>query len=62
MLSRDAIEKAIISAAKQQGHNLNEKELLDLRTSVAATLVAKERHRKRMSAPTYQWKKPQPRR
>lgn len=62
MLSRDAIEKAIISAAKQQGLELNGKELLDLRTSVAATLAAKERYRQRMTAPTYQWKKPMPRR
>ncbi|ADW00372.1 hypothetical protein YPC_3938 [Yersinia pestis biovar Medievalis str. Harbin 35] len=28
----------------------------------AAALAAKERHRQRMSAPAYQWKKPTPRR
>ncbi|MGI1757335.1 hypothetical protein [Serratia marcescens] len=62
MLSRDAIEKAIISTARLQGVELSGKDLLDLRTSVAATLAAKERHRQRMTAPTYQWKKSMPRR
>ncbi|HEJ7887078.1 TPA: hypothetical protein SMI12_004087 [Serratia liquefaciens] len=62
MLKRDVIEKAIISAAQQQGTTLNGKDLLDIRTGVAASLAAKERHRQRMVAPTYQWKKPAPRR
>lgn len=62
MLSRDAIEKAIISAAKQQGLELNGKDLLDLRTGVASTLAAKARHSQRMTTPTYQWMKPVKRR
>ncbi|HAT3690814.1 MULTISPECIES: hypothetical protein [Serratia] len=59
MLSRDAIEKAIISAARLQGLELNGKDLLDLRTGVAATLASKGRYRQRMNAPDYQWKKPE---
>ena len=62
MLDHHAIEQALISTARQQGLELNGKDLLDLRTSVAATLAAKERHRQRMTAPAYQWKKPAPRR
>lgn len=62
MLDHHAIEQALISSAHQQGVELNGKDLLDLRTSVAVTLAAKERHRQRMTAPTYQWKKPTPRR
>ncbi|MBH3072472.1 hypothetical protein I5M92_20585 [Serratia marcescens] len=62
MLDHHVIEQALISSAHQQGLELNGKDLLDLRTSVADTLAAKERHRQRMTAPTYQWKKPEPRR
>ncbi len=62
MLKRDVIEKAIIIAAQQQGSTLNGKDLLDIRTGVAASLAAKERHRQRMAAPAYQWKKPEQRR
>lgn len=62
MLDRQTIEQALISAAQQQGFTLNGKDLLDIRTSVAASLDAKERHRLRMNTPAYQWKKPAPRR
>ncbi|HBL7133900.1 TPA: hypothetical protein LSW83_004086 [Serratia marcescens] len=62
MLSPTTIEMAVISAAKQQGKELNGKDLLDIRTGIAASLAAKERHRKRMNAPEYQWKRPTPRR
>ncbi|NCG50177.1 hypothetical protein [Serratia fonticola] len=62
MLSRDAIVKTIISAVEQQGLELNGKELLEIRTRVSTTLTAKERHRQRMNAPDYQWRKPKPRR
>ncbi len=62
MLDRNTLEKTIIEAAHQQGHALNGKELLDIRTGIASSLVAKERHRQRMTAPAYQWKKPAPRR
>lgn len=62
MLSRDVIVKTIISAVEQQGLELNGKELLEIRTRVSTTLTAKERHRQRMNSPTYEWKKPQPKR
>jgi len=58
VLDHHSIEQALISAARQQGVTLDSKDLLDLRTGVAAPLAAKERHRQRMTAPTYQWKKP----
>ena len=62
MLSPTTIEMAVISAAKQQGKELNGKDLLDIRTGIAASLAAKKRYRQRMSAPAYQWMKPGPRR
>ncbi|CFQ73632.1 Uncharacterised protein [Yersinia similis] len=62
MLSHNIIEMTLINAARRQGVDLNNKDLLDIRTKVAATLAAKERHRQRMSAPAYQWTKPAPRR
>lgn len=55
-------EDVLIEMAKKQGIILNGKDLLDIRTGIAASLAAKERHRKRMNAPTYQWKKPTPHR
>lgn len=62
MLSRDVIEKTIISVAEQQGLELSGRELLDIRTRVSTTLAAKKRHQQRMNTPDYQWKKPKPRR
>ncbi|MGM7854409.1 hypothetical protein ACS78R_20155 [Yersinia enterocolitica] len=62
MLSHNTIEMTLINAAKRQGVELDSKDLLDIRTKVAATLAAKERHRYRMITPAYQWKKPAPRR
>ncbi|CNI45779.1 hypothetical protein [Yersinia pekkanenii] len=43
MLSHNVIEMTLINAAKRQGVDLDSKDLLDIRTKVAATLVAKER-------------------
>lgn len=60
MLKHEQIENTLIAAAKQQGLGLNGKDLLDIRTKVAATLAAKERHRQRMSTGEFQWKKPSP--
>lgn len=62
MLDRQTIELALISVIRQQGQSLNGKDLLDIRTGIASTLAAKKRHRERMAAPAYQWKKPEPRR
>lgn len=55
MLKHEQIENALIAAAKQMGLGLNGKDKLYIRTKVAATLAAKERHRQRMSSPNYQW-------
>lgn len=58
MLDHKTIEQTIVHLAKENGVNLDRKDMLELRTRVAMTLAAKERHRQRMSAPAYQWKKP----
>lgn len=58
MLKKETLESAIISAAKLQGHELNGQDKLVIRTSVAACLAAKKRHRQCMEAPPYQWRKP----
>lgn len=62
MLDHKTIEQTIVHLAKENGVNLDRKDMLELRTRVAMTLAAKERHRQRMSAPAYQWKRPAPRR
>ncbi|WP_134706258.1 hypothetical protein [Rahnella sp. CJA17(1/100)] len=60
MLSRKHIETTLISLAEKQGLRLNGKDLLDIRTQVAAALEAKERHRQRMNTGVFQWNKPAP--
>ncbi|QBX66584.1 hypothetical protein [Serratia quinivorans] len=62
MLDHKTIEQTIVHLAKENGVTLDRKDMLELRTKVAMTLAAKERHRQRMSAPTYQWKKRAPHR
>lgn len=61
-LKSSVIVAAVEEIARQQGHNVNGQDRLLIRTRVSATLAAKERHRRRMSAPAYEWKKPTPRR
>jgi hypothetical protein len=58
MLDHKTIEQTIALLAKENGVTLDRKDMLELRTRVAMTLAAKERHRQRMSTPAYQWKKP----
>lgn len=60
MLKSKQIESTIIAVAKRQGVGLNGKDLLDIRTNIAATLAAKERHQQRMSTGEFQWRKPSP--
>ncbi|WP_434462519.1 hypothetical protein ACMV5L_06165 [Serratia plymuthica] len=62
MLDHKTIEQTIVHLAKENGVTLDRKDMLELRTRVAMTLAAKERHRQRMSASAYQWRKPTPRR
>ncbi|HHI0196063.1 hypothetical protein R7K19_15985 [Klebsiella pneumoniae] len=45
-------------AAELQGHELNGQDRLLIRTKTAMVLAAKQRHRQRMEAPPYQWRKP----
>lgn len=58
MLKQKKFEAAIEELARQQGHELNAADMLELRWRVAGTLAAKERHRQRMTALDFQWKKP----
>ncbi|HBM3015900.1 hypothetical protein [Klebsiella michiganensis] len=58
MLKQKKIEAAIEELSRLQGHELNAADMLELRCWVACTLAAKERHRRRMTAPTFLWKKP----
>ncbi|WP_426722282.1 hypothetical protein [Enterobacter cloacae complex sp. 310G5] len=44
--------------ASREGHELNGQDRLLIRTKTATVLAAKKRHRQRMEAPAYQWKKP----
>lgn len=61
MLKHEQIENILIAAAKQQGLGLNGKDLLDIRTKVAAAIAAKERYKQRVnSTGAFQWKKPSP--
>ncbi|EMF4355583.1 MAG TPA: hypothetical protein DHV44_14680 [Providencia sp.] len=62
MLQREAIETVMMEIAHQQEKSLNGRDRLAIRTGVAQTIQAKERYRHRMTAPTYQWTKPAPRR
>ncbi|EPG9737640.1 hypothetical protein ACNPHD_26655 [Klebsiella pneumoniae] len=58
MLDRDNYEEVIKEMARQQGHELNGQDRLIIRTKTAMVLAAKQRHRQRMEAPPYQWRKP----
>lgn len=58
VLKQKKIEAVIEELARLQGNELNATDMLELRCRVAGTLVAKERHRRRMTAPAYQWKRP----
>ncbi|MCP9267586.1 hypothetical protein M5U04_05610 [Xenorhabdus sp. XENO-1] len=62
MLNRETIEAVMMELAYQQEQSLTGRDRLAIRTGVAQTLQAKERHRRRMTAPTYQWMKPAPKR
>ncbi|HFF8970136.1 hypothetical protein [Serratia marcescens] len=61
-LKSSVIVAAVEEIARQQGHNVNGQDRLLIRTRVSATLAAKERHKRRMNAPAYEWKKPTPHR
>lgn len=50
---------ALEEIASREGHELNGRDRLMVRNRVAACLAAKERHRQRMDAKPYQWRKPE---
>ncbi len=56
MLQREAIK------AVMKGHSLNGGDRLAIRIGVVQPIQAKECHRRRMTATTYQWTKPVPKR
>ncbi|AUU91259.1 hypothetical protein C2U55_20355 [Enterobacteriaceae bacterium ENNIH3] len=56
------IEPVLIEVTRQQGHELNAADNLEIRCRMAGTLAAKERRRQRMTDPEYRWSKPAPRR
>lgn len=60
MLKQKVIEAALIEPARLSGHELSSQEQLILRLRISATLAARERHRQRIDARPYQWKKARP--
>ena len=58
MLDRQTLEITLLKIAHQQGEPLDRHTLYTIRTGVAQALQAKERHKKRMTAPEFQWQKP----
>ncbi|MTB34610.1 hypothetical protein GF683_19120 [Providencia alcalifaciens] len=57
MLQREVIKAVMMELVHQKGQLLNRRDRLAIRTGVAQTVQAKECHRRRMAAPTYQWMK-----
>lgn len=58
MLDRATLELTMLEIARQSGETLDNHARYTIRNGVAQALQAKERHRRRMAAPAYQWKKP----
>ena len=58
MLKNATIEAVILEVARKEGIEMNGQDRLLLRTRVATSVAAKDRHRQRMAAPAFQWKKP----
>lgn len=59
MINRYKIEMTLLRIARQNGEPLDRHTLCMIRTGIAQALKAKERHRQRMNAPEYQWRKPE---
>jgi len=58
MIDRQTIEMTLLQIARQNGEPVDKHTAYTIRTGVAQALQAKERHRQRMTATDYQWKKP----
>jgi hypothetical protein len=62
VIDAKTLERAVtLIHATQQGR-LNKTEALEIRTVVASSIAAKRRYHQAYTAPTYEWKKPAPRR
>lgn len=58
MLDQQTLELTLLEIASQNGETLDRHALYTVRNDIRNALAAKERHRQRMTAPAYQWKKP----
>lgn len=58
MLKNATIEAVILEMARKEGIEMNGQDRLLIRTRVATSLAAKDRHRQRMTTPAFKWKKP----
>ncbi|EBG9264978.1 hypothetical protein KCS96_002167 [Salmonella enterica subsp. enterica serovar Taksony] len=58
MLDHQTLELTMLEIARKSGRPLDRHTIYEVRNGVRNALAAKERHRKRMNAPDYQWKKP----
>ncbi|EPL1952546.1 TPA: hypothetical protein I8627_000264 [Citrobacter freundii] len=57
-MNKNLLIAALEEIASREGHELNGQDKLVIRTKTAMVLAAKQRHRQRMEAPPYQWRKP----
>jgi len=60
MLDRESLEMTVLQMARIQGEKLDRHTLYTVRNEIRNALAAKERYRRTMAAPPYQWKKPRP--
>lgn len=58
MLDQQTLELTLLEIASQSGEPMDRHALYDMRNGIRNALAAKGRHRQRMTAPAYQWKKP----
>lgn len=60
MLDHEKLEMTVLQMARLQGEKLDRHTLYTTRNEIRNSLAAKERYRRTMEAPPYQWKKPRP--
>ncbi|SLY44886.1 hypothetical protein [Klebsiella variicola] len=60
MLDRQTLELTLLAIARKKGEPLDRHTLFSVRNDVRNALAAKEHFKKRITAKTYQWKKPTP--
>ncbi len=62
MTDRATLEMTMIEIARRNGEPPDRHTLYTIRTGIAQALQDSARHRQRMEAPDYHWRKPAPRR